>query len=156
VIALLIKVFLVQAFFIPSESMVPTLEVRDRVLVSKLSYRFHDPRRGDIVVFHDPYGRPGCSGPPGTPCVKLGVGRRCYARFAEPVGLPTGETRDYIKRIVGLPGETIELREGAVYINGKLTTFPHTATSGPQNDHYSMPPYHIPAHNYWVMGDNRG
>src|SRR6266581_1852342 len=54
ILALLIKSFLVQAFYIPSESMVPTLKVGDRVLVNKLTYRFHSPRRGDIIVFEDP------------------------------------------------------------------------------------------------------
>src|SRR5687768_4604048 len=63
-IALIIKALLVQAFYIPSESMVPTLHVGDRVLVNKLTYRFNEPKRGDVVVFKDPYGPVQC---PKTP-----------------------------------------------------------------------------------------
>src|SRR4249920_3311416 len=58
ILALLIKSFLIQAFYIPSESMVPTLQVGDRVLVNKLTYRFHPPGRGDVIVFEDPNAPP--------------------------------------------------------------------------------------------------
>src|SRR5215831_807065 len=63
ILALLIKSFLVQAFYIPSESMVPTLQVGDRVLVNKLTYRFHPPGRGDVIVFEDPNAPPVHRGP---------------------------------------------------------------------------------------------
>jgi signal peptidase I len=125
VAAFLIKTFLIQAFYIPSESMVPTLKKSDRVLVNKLSYKLHKVHRGDIVVFERPPEEQG-----GDPAIK-----------------------DLIKRVVGLPGETISSDEsGRVLINGKpleedylpegmLTTGITTQT--------------IPVDHYWVMGDNR-
>jgi signal peptidase I len=88
-VAFLVKTFLFQPFYIPSESMVPSLEVNDRVLVNKLSYKLHDVNRGDIVVFERPPG---------------------------PVA---SSIKDLIKRAVGLPGETIEGRTDGVYVNGK-------------------------------------
>ena len=88
--ALLIKTFLLQAFYIPSDSMNPTLVQRDRVLVNKLSYHFHDVHRGDIVVFKRP------------------------PEETDP------KIKDLIKRVIGLPGDTIESRDGHMYVNGKL------------------------------------
>jgi signal peptidase I len=122
-IALLIKTFLFQAFYIPSESMVPTLEKNDRVLVNKLSYHMHAVHRGDIVVF---------KAPPGIdPSVK-----------------------DLVKRVIGLPGETIEGRsDGHVYINGQLLDEPWLP-AGVRTDP-SFAPFKIPPDSYYVLGDNR-
>ena len=89
VVALVVKTFLVQAFYIPSESMVPTLEVRDRVLVNKLSYDFGDISRGDVVVFDRP-GGPGADG-----------------------------IAELIKRVVALEGETVEARDNQVLVDGE-------------------------------------
>ena len=83
-VALVIKTFLFQAFYIPSESMVPTLEIGDRVLVNKLSYKLHDVHRQDVVVFKAP-------------------------KAAE-----TGDIQDLVKRVIGLPGDTVEARDGKV------------------------------------------
>lgn len=159
-IALVIKAFLVQAFYIPSASMRPTLKEGDRVLVNKVSYRLHAPRRGDVVVFKDPYGETVC--PKETPagfapppqCNRSAIGK---ARdwFAELFGLPSSQHRDFIKRIIGLPGETIEIREGDVYINGDKLDLPTTAEDGPQKDASVMAPVTIPEGHFWVMGDNR-
>ncbi|HEX2040632.1 MAG TPA: signal peptidase I [Acidimicrobiales bacterium] len=96
-VAFLVKTFLFQPFYIPSESMVPSLEVNDRVLVNKLSYKLHDVNRGDIVVFERPPG---------------------------PVA---STIKDLIKRAVGLPGETIEGRPDGVYVNGKKIPEPYLA-----------------------------
>ena len=122
VIALLIKTFLFQAFYIPSESMVPTLKVHDRVLVNKLSYKLHPVHRDDIVVFKAP-------------------------KNSDP-GID-----DLVKRVIGLPGESVSGHGGHVYINGqelKETYLP----SGTFTSDFS--PVKIPANSYWVMGDNRG
>jgi signal peptidase I len=89
VVALVVKTFLVQAFYIPSESMVPTLEVRDRVLVNKLSYEFGDIARGDVVVFD----RPGGPGPDGI--------------------------AELIKRVVAVGGETVEAHDNQVFVDGE-------------------------------------
>ena len=122
-IALLIKAFLFQAFYIPSDSMVPTLKTHDRVIVNKLSYKLHSVHRGDIIVFKAP--------PNVDPSVK-----------------------DLVKRVIGLPGETIDGRnDGHIYINGKVLKEPYLPAGilpGP-----SFPAIKVPANSYWVMGDNR-
>jgi signal peptidase I len=97
VAALLIKGFLFQAFFIPSESMDPTLKINDRVMVNKLSYRLHDVHRRDIVVFERPPAEQG-----GDPSIK-----------------------DLIKRVIALPGEKVEGRGGHVWINDKQLAEPY-------------------------------
>ncbi len=97
-IAIIIKTFLVQAFFIPSASMKPTLVEGDRVLVEKVSYALHDQRRGDVVVFEkSAFGRAR-----DLPWYEDG---RNFLR--ELLGLPTGREEDYIKRVVALPGDKI-------------------------------------------------
>jgi signal peptidase I len=121
-IALVIKTFLFQAFYIPSTSMTPTLEVGDRVLVNKLSYHLHDVHRGDIVVF---------TAPPGT---------------------ETAQIKDLVKRVVGLPGETIEGRaDGHVYIDGRLLNEPYLHGVASK----TFPAERVPALSYFVLGDNR-
>ena len=143
--ALLIKTFLLQAFYIPSDSMNPTLVQRDRVLVNKLSYHFHDVHRGDIVVFKRP---PGENDP---------------------------KIKDLIKRVIGLPGDTIEGRDGQILIDGRALHEPYTATNSPMADFpipgdcertfgagncVQSPSGHlavkIPKGRFFVMGDNRG
>ncbi len=125
VVALLIKTFVVQAFRIPSESMVPTLEMGDRVLVNKLSYDAHDLNRGDVVVFE------------------------------RPDNLPAGpnEPKDLIKRVIGLPGEQIVTRDGRVYIDGRLLEEPYlppsTPTVGIEEE------LTVPEGEVLVLGDNR-
>ena len=144
VLAVILKTFLLQAFWIPSESMVPTLEVNDRVLVNKLAYRFGEPERGDIVVFSDP----ATSGPGGL----TGLWQSLTSGF----GLtPPGE-EDFIKRIIGLPGETVEIRDGRVYVNSQ-PIHESLATDGGYlggaNDDFG--PVRVPQDQYFVMGDNR-
>lgn len=119
--ALVIKTYLLQAFYIPSPSMEPTLNIQDRVLVNKLSYRLHDVHRGDVVVFERP-----------------------------PNDL--GEIRDLIKRVIALPGETVQGKDGTVFVDGRRLNEPYlpdgtvTGQFGPK----TIPPGYV-----WVMGDNR-
>lgn len=122
IIALLIKTFLFQAFFIPSESMVPTLKVHDRVLVNKLSYKLHPVHRDDIVVFKAP--------PNSDPGID-----------------------DLVKRVIGLPNETVSAHGGHVYIDGKELNESYLPKGSNTTD---FAPVKIPANSYWVMGDNRG
>jgi signal peptidase I len=122
VVALVIRAFLVQSFYIPSPSMVPTLKVKDRVLVNKLSYHLHDIHRGDVVVFKKP-----------------------------PHGVDPN-IKDLIKRVIGLPGDTVEGRNGHVYINGRLLDEPYLP-SGVVTDRFA--PITVPKGQIWVMGDNR-
>jgi signal peptidase I len=134
VIAVVIKSFLFQAFYIPSASMEPTLEVGDRVLVNKLSYDLHDVHRGDIVVFKRP-------------------------------PLEMQDFPDLVKRVIGLPGDSVSSKDGHIYINGKLLNEPWLPDSPssytgalPDDQHpqFNMPgPVKVPAGQYFVMGDNR-
>ncbi len=120
-VALIVRGLLLQAFYIPSESMVPTLRVRDRVLVNKLSYRFDEVERGDIVVFERPPNE-------------------------------TADIKDLIKRVVGLPGETVEGRDGTVFIDGA----PLDESYLPEGTVTSeFGPVLVGADEVWVMGDNR-
>ncbi len=122
-VAFVIKTFLFQAFYIPSESMEPTLKPGDRVLVNKVSYDLHSIHRGDIVVFKRP-----------------------------PSEANDPTIKDLIKRVVGLPGDTIEARDGQVYINGQPLKEsylpPGTVTT-------NLPLQKIGPGQYFVMGDNR-
>jgi signal peptidase I len=135
VVAVLLRTFVVQTFYIPSQSMEPTLHVGDRILVSKLSYHLHGIGRGDIIVF---------SRPP---------------LEAETCGGPS--VNDLVKRVIGLPGETISLHDGQVDINDKPLAEPwlpanDPTTPGPGATPFSLEKsYKIPAGEYFLMGDNR-
>jgi len=146
-IAFLLKTLVAQAFYIPSPSMVPQLEVNDRVVVSKLAYRTHDPRRGDIVVFD-------C--PPRASCAEAEPSSNPVVRVArvvgEGVGLVQPSTEEWIKRVVALPGETVEGRDGAVWINGRRLIEPYLRDDVTIS---SFPPQVVPADHLWIMGDNR-
>jgi signal peptidase I len=125
VIALVVEAFLVQAFWIPSASMVPTLEDGDRVLVNKLAYRVHDVHRGDVVVFERP---PNSSNGEDS------------------------EIKDLIKRVVGLEGDTIETRDGRLYVNRELIDEPYLEP-GTRTDMSAA--ITVPDDHVFVMGDNR-
>jgi signal peptidase I len=140
VLAVIIKTFLVQAFFIPSESMVETLQINDRVLVNKLSYRFGDISRGQVVVFEPEFVEE-----ESLPTVVL-------RNIGESIGLSTPDS-DLIKRVVGLPGETIEIRNNRVFIDGSPIDEPYLADDVLMR---RFGPELIPADHYFVMGDNRG
>jgi signal peptidase I len=145
IVALLIKTFLIQAFFIPSSSMVPTLHIDDRVLVNKLSYKLHDVHRGDIVVFE----RPAHEG--ATITTEGGNGAR-----------EEDDVKDLIKRVIGLPGDEVVIKENAVWINGErldesyLPPGTTTTNRGDWQDCTDQQPCEIPDDSVWVMGDNRG
>lgn len=131
-LAVVVKVFLLQAFYIPSASMYPTLQVGDRVLVNKLSYDLHDVNRGDIVVFE------------------------------RPAAETSSNIPDLIKRVIGLPGEQVAFDGGHVYIDGELLEEGYlpegtvtTAANAP-NKCTLEAPCSVPDGEVWVMGDNRG
>jgi signal peptidase I len=124
-IALLVEAFLIQAFWIPSPSMEPTLDVGDRVLVNKLSYDFHDVHRGDVVVFERP---PGAS-----------TGEN-------------GEIKDLIKRVIAIGGDAIEAKDGEVYVNGERIDEDYLEPGTPTEN---LPLETIPEGHVFVMGDNR-
>jgi signal peptidase I len=141
VLALLIKTFLVQAFFIPSASMVPTLEVGDRVLVNKLVYDFGEPQRFDVIVFEDP----------NAVEMERSFFEGVWDWLTEGLGFASAQEQDFIKRVVGLPGDELEVREGHLFINGKRLHEP----PGVQLDASTYGPVTIEEDKVFVMGDNR-
>ncbi len=123
-LAIFIRTFVAEPRYIPSESMLPTLEVGDRLIVEKLSYYSHPPQRGDIVVFAPP------------------------PQLQEQGYL---EDQAFIKRVIGLPGEKIEVKNGRVYVDGELLTESYIAAAPT----YAMSPMVVPPDRLFVMGDNR-
>jgi signal peptidase I len=143
-LALFLKQFVVQAFYIPSESMVPTLQVDDRLMVDKLVYRIRDPRRGEIIVFIAEHGE------------KQSFGQRVKSIFLEGFGVQRPGDVDFVKRVIGLPGETVELVGGTVYITppgGERFALdePYVHFTD-ESDHG---PIVVPEDSYFVLGDNR-
>ncbi len=142
--AILVKAFLAQAFFIPSASMEPQLRAGDRVVVSRLAYRLHEPRRGDIVVFDDPSE----DATPDRPFIAVRLGRDAL----EAVGLLPPSGRELIKRVVGLPGETVEGHDSTVFIDGRPLFEPYLPPGTVIDD---FGPFRVPVDHVFVMGDNR-
>ena len=146
VVALLIKTFLLQAFYIPSASMEPTLVEGDRVLVEKVSYRLGGPKGGDVVVFEKNLVMP----IPGE--VDESLGKKIGDSFRSLFGFPTGTEQDFIKRVMAVGGDKIEGRDGQVYVNDELVDEPYL-TEGQQTSPFG--PTEIPEGKIFVMGDNR-
>jgi signal peptidase I len=117
VIVLVINVFLAQATRVEGQSMEPNLHNNQRLIIEKVTYRFNQPERGDIVVLHPPQ------------------------QSSEPL----------IKRVVGLPGETLAIHDGQVYVDGEPMTEPYLS----QPTWGSMEPILVPEEHVFVMGDNR-
>lgn len=143
-VAILIKTFLFQAFYIPSSSMEDTLQINDRVLVSKLNYRFGEVERGHVIVFDDPRG--GFQEPAES------VVQSAVRNVLESVGLRTPRS-EFIKRVIGTPGDIVEAREGDVWVNGERLDEPYLRD--PDYEHPDFGPLEVPAGAYFVMGDNR-
>jgi len=146
-LAILIKTFLVQAFFIPSESMLPTLKVGDRVLVNKLVYRFRKPHRGEIIVFiaeHDNKNK------------DHNFFQKIADQITESLGIAKPPGTDFIKRVIGLPGETLEMKDAVVTItepDGKKVKLDEPYVKN--KDTQPFGPTTVPPNTYFVMGDNR-
>ncbi len=122
ILAFGIRTFVAEARYIPSSSMEPTLEINDRLIIEKLSYHFREPVRGDVVVFNP------------------------------TEALQAQDFHDaFIKRIIGLPGETVQVKEGKVYVNGKEITEKYIA----EDPNYDYGPVVVPEGEYLVLGDNR-
>ncbi len=125
VLAILIRTFLFGPYKIPTGSMKPTFMENDKIFVDKLSYRFHEPERGDIIVFK----------------------------------FPRDKKKDFVKRLAGLPGDTLEIRTGVLLVNGTPMTDPPFG----QNTYYNVEEWEfgkmgqvirVPEGNYFVLGDN--
>jgi signal peptidase I len=145
-VAILVKTFLIQAFYIPSESMEPTLEIGDRVFVNKLAYDIGDFGRGDVIVFANPH-------PEQLP--ERGAVSAFLHWLGEGIGFAQPADEDFIKRVIGLPGETIEIRDNVVYIDGEPLDEPYLTDAARQSNG-DFPETRIPAGHLFMMGDNRG
>ena len=117
VLALVLRALVIQAFWIPSGSMIPTLLPRDRVLVAKFWYSFAEPKRGQIIVFK----------------------------------YPVDPKRDFVKRLIALPGETVEIIEGTVHIDGEPLIEPYVKN----RDGLDCGAIEVPEGQYFMLGDNR-
>ena len=142
VVAVVIKTFLVQAFFIPSASMRDTLLEGDRVMVNKLAYRFGEPVGGDVIVFDSPL-VPHDDGESFLGAVVRNIG--------EALGVSTPDTA-LIKRVIATGGETIEIRGNTVYIDGVAIDEPYLR---PGSQMPAFGPVTVPEGEVFVMGDNR-
>lgn len=120
ILAAVVRTFVVQPFMIPTTSMVPTIEIGERVLANKFIYRFEKPEAGDVVVFDD----------------------------------PTGTVTTLIKRVIAVGGQTVDLVDGKVVVDGVPLDEPYTYGKPSEPGPVAMP-YVVPEGSVWVMGDNR-
>lgn len=119
ILAMILRTFVVEGRIIPSASMLPTLQIQDRVMVNKFIYYFKEPQRGEIIVFSPP----------------------------EAINAD----QDYIKRVIALPGEKVEVKEGQVFIDDKPLIEPYL----PERINYEYGPVVVPEDSLFVLGDNR-
>ena len=148
-IALIIKTFLLQAFYIPSASMEPTLLIGDRVLVEKVSYRFGAPERGDVVVFEKDLA---ILADPNAPGEDKPFYEDIGDAFKSLFGFPTGSSQDFIKRVIAVGGDTVEGRDNTVIVNGTPVEEPYLPEGVTTGD---FGPVDVPQGQIFVMGDNR-
>lgn len=144
IVAVLIKTFLFQAFFIPSSSMENTLLIDDRVLVNKVTYQSGDIARGDVVVFDDPRG--------GFEEPEESVVDSALRNLFESIGLVTPRS-EFIKRVIGLPGDVVEARDGVVHVNDQPLSEPYLKE--PDIPIPDFGPVDVEIDSLFVMGDNR-
>jgi len=117
ILAFLIKSFILQISYIPTGSMIPTLNEGEAVLVVRIPYYFREPRRGEIIVFK----------------------------------YPLDPSKEYVKRLIGLPGDRVEIKNGEVYVNGQKLVEDYVKRKS--DDNYG--PITVPKDSYFVLGDNR-
>jgi signal peptidase I len=157
VLALLIKAFLVQAFYIPSGSMENTLQIKDRVLVNKIIYRFRDIHRGEIVVFNG-----SDTSFESTPESTSATPSNPIARFLRGIGSALGVAqpgeKDFIKRVIGVEGDTVACcdAQGRVTVNKIPLDEPYIYPGNSPNEGHSPFSVTVPKDRLWVMGDHRG
>ena len=143
VLAFLLRTFVVQVFYIPSSSMEPTLQINDRMVVEKVTYRFREPRRGEIAVFEgDELGAP----PEGQ-----GTVQRVVRGVGQFIGIVPASARDFVKRVVGLPGDEILIEDGQVFVNGDPLDEPYVVF----DDQSDFGPVTVPEDRLFFLGDNR-
>jgi signal peptidase I len=147
-LASLVRAFLGQAYYIPSESMVPTLQINDRVIVSRVSYHLGDPKRGDIIVFQNPDFLDRSRKDPVS---------RMGRNVLELLGVAQPKDKYYIKRAIGVPGDRVSMKDGHVWINGKQLAEPWLKAdvfTEAEGD-YGTKVTTLGKNQYFMMGDNR-
>lgn len=142
VVAVLIKTFVVQPFYIPSGSMIPTLLIDDRVMVSKINYLWGEPEPGDVVVFENPY----------APELDESFPESVVRATLEALGIRTSANDDLIKRIVAVGGQTVEVQGNQLLIDGEPLDEPYLQPGVAMGN---FGPRTIAADEIFVMGDNR-
>jgi len=159
-LALVIQAFVVKPYQIPSESMEPTLDVGQRVLVNRVNYHLSDPDRGDIVVFHPPQGADtNQCGAKRTNDGATDDDEATYDPSTQACPLPTDKESEtnFIKRVVAVPGDTLSVEDGHPVVNGEIQDDEDfikpcgDSSSCNLKAEITMPPDH-----YFMMGDNRG
>lgn len=143
-VAVLVKTFLIQPFYIPSRSMEPTIQVNDRVIVNKLAYQLGELERGDVVVFLNPALT--------DEELEESFPEAVIRSVLEAVGIRTRGADDLIKRVVALEGDTVEVVDGHLEVNGEAPEESYLAVGEDMGD---FGPETVPAGHVFVMGDNR-
>lgn len=157
-VAIIIRIFFFQTFWIPSGSMEPTLYEGDRIIANKLVYRLREPDRGEVIIFR--VFQPPRRGAPGRLTMEEAIAAAesllnpRYARSGDLNEAEPGqiEVQDYIKRVIGLPGDTVEITDSEIIINGEAL-FENYQTRAPNYHHYG--PITVPPGEVFVLGDNR-
>jgi signal peptidase I len=142
-LAFVLRTFVLQVFFIPSSSMEETLQIDDRMVVEKLTYRFREPRRGEVVVFE------------GDDFAVIepapGAGQRVVRGLGQFLGVVPANARDFVKRVIGLPGDEILIEGGMVSVNGVVLDEPYVV----HDDLSDFGPIVVPEGRLFFLGDNR-
>lgn len=141
-VAVVVKTFLVQPFYIPSRSMVPTLLVNDRVMVSKIGMWFSEPEPGEVVVFRNP----------NTSLEDESIPEAVVRSVLEALGVSASGNEDLIKRVIATGGQTVEIRDGRLLVDGVALVEPYLPQGVFMSD---MEPRQLALDQIWVMGDNR-
>ncbi len=140
-LAFLLRTFVVQVFYIPSGSMIPTLEVNDRIAVEKISYLTREPARGEVIVFAGDDPLAGVAQESTADRVLTGVGQF--------LGVVPVDAKDFVKRVIGLPGDQVSITDGRVSVNGVELDEPYARLDNDNGD------WEVPPGMLFVMGDNR-
>lgn len=148
-LSVILRTFFFQAFYVPSESMMQTLQLNDRILVSKLSYTFGDIQRGDVIVFTDP------GGWLDKPTKQQGIRGKITEIFTFIGLLPANSGSDLVKRVIGVPGDRVQCCSdaGRVSINGVELNEKEYVNGDTNQVIFDIT---VPAGRLFVMGDNRG
>jgi len=143
VLAFLLRTFVLQVFYIPSTSMAPTLQIDDRMVVEKLSYLVREPRRGEVVVFEGETFE--------DPSLDQSTPARVVRGVGQFLGVVPANARDFVKRVIGLPGDEVVIQGGQVFVNGAPLDEPYVVY--PDLSDYG--PVTVPEGHLFFLGDNR-